>query len=468
MSIILPLNELTPIQHSEIKKDFTCKIPPSQFNPNTTTYECYIKDAKTNSVLIPMRYANKYFDVKLDGFPNGESSDFPSMNKNARCVVKPLTKETDPKKRGRDQVTVVQSALNYLKNHGTVFLGLFTGFGKSFCAIYLSIALKLKTVLLCHLDSVRKQWPDEYTTFSGGTVKVQVVKGSGNKCKLDPTADVYIIGVLKASLMSRDDFINIGTVIVDEAHLTSVAICTKTLFNFHPRYLIGLSATYDKGVVPLMEKFFGSPSDFIIRLENKPFIVYKVQTPFKPEINYVQRYDKGQLKNVLDWVGTVIPSIEENTERWDYIIDEIVTRHTSDKMIILCKRNALAIGLCEILDNCDEPYGRFFDRDKEYDRSKRISIVGMGKGGVGLNDPELTVAIIASDTQDVRQYEGRLRTVNCTLYHLVDNHPSFEKHWKLCEEWYLQKGATIEVIGEKRGRAKTQENNLRLPSKRYV
>lgn len=456
MSIILPLSDLSKIQLAEIRKDFTCKTLPTAYCLESIVYRCYLKDEANDALYIPMRYAKKYFNEK-DGFPNGEASDFPSMNKKVQCKVVPLTKKTDPKKRNRDQDAVLSKALSDLKNHSTVFLGLYTGFGKTACAIYLSIQLGLKTVVLCHLDSVRDQWPGEWNTFSGGTIKVQVVKGS--KCVLDPTADVYIIGVIKASLMSSDDFVNIGTVVVDEAHIASGAIYTKTLLKFHPRYLIGLSATFDKGCVHLMEKYFGSPADFIIRKEIKDFKVIKVQTPFRPEVSYTTVYGK----TVPDW-NAITNSLEENPDRWNYIVDNIITRHPSEKMIILCNRNALVNGICDILESCDEPHAKYIGGTKSWDKSKRILVAGMKKGGVGLNDPDLTVAIIASGTQDVRQYEGRLRTVDCTVYHLVDNYSTCEKHWEPCKEWYLEKGATLEIMGE----ARTQKKKGSVPIKKYV
>ena len=70
-------------------------------------------------------------------------------------------------------------------------------------------------------------------------------------------------------------------------------------------------------------------------------------------------------------------------------------------------------------------------------------ICGFKKGGVGLDDPNLTMGIIASDTRDIRQYEGRIRCTDNTIYHFVDNYCSFENHWDECCEWYEQKGAKV-------------------------
>jgi hypothetical protein len=83
---------------------------------------------------------------------------------------------------------------------------------------------------------------------------------------------------------------------------------------------------------------------------------------------------------------------------------------------------------------------------KNWNKNARVLVAGFKKGGVGLNDPSLTMAIIASDTSDVRQYEGRIRTTDNIIYHVVHNHKSFERHWEPCETWYINKGADVKII----------------------
>lgn len=306
-------------------------------------------------------------------------------------------------------------------------------------AIYLSIKLGLKTMVLCHLDIVKSQWPDEYDKFSDKSVKVQYVKG---KAKLDPDADVYIMGIIKAGHLSDDELMNIGTVIIDEAHISISAAFTETLLKFRPRFLIALSATYDRldGLHRLFYPYFGQPSNFIIRKEKKPFTVYKVYTPFEPIIKYKRK--NGE--KIVDWTK-VINSIESNPIRWQMIVD-IVLKYPEHKMIILCNRQIQSKGIYDLLIQCGESAELLISKKKEWDKTKRVLVAGFKKGGVGLNDPSLNFAIIASDTQDVRQYEGRIRTTNNIIYHIVDYYSAFEKHYKVCEKWYKDKGATIEEI----------------------
>lgn len=303
-------------------------------------------------------------------------------------------------------------------------------------SVYLSIKLGLKTLVLCHLDIVKSQWPDEYDVFSSGTVKVQYVKG--NK-PLDPDADVYIMGIIKAGHLSDEDLMNIGTVIIDEAHISIGAAFTETLLKLRPRFLIALSATYDRldGLHKLFYPYFGLPTNFIIRKEKKPFTVYKVYTPFEPVIKYTRK--NGQ--RVVDW-AKVINSIESNPIRWQMVVD-IVLQYPEEKMIVLGNRVIQSQGIYDLLIKNEESAALLIEKTKVWDKTKRVLVAGFKKGGVGLNDPSLTFAIIASDTQDVRQYEGRIRTTNNIIYHLVDYYSAFEKHYKVCEQWYLEKGATI-------------------------
>ena len=118
------------------------------------------------------------------------------------------------------------------------------------------------------------------------------------------------------------------------------------------------------------------------------------------------------------------------------------------KLLFLCNRNVLAKGIYKLLIKQKEDAVLLIGNTTEWDMNARILVAGF-KGGVGLNDPKLTMAIIASDTKDVRQYEGRIRTTNNIIYHFVDNYEPFENHWNSCQKWYLAKGATIKILGVK-------------------
>ena len=340
MSFALTLSDLNKKERRKYLQDFTVKIEPTQYNPNSQYFRCFLADSKSDMLFLPI---GNWIDIVDEdfGFPNGNS--FKKMSKKAKFVKELLTPETDPSGRERNQVEVVNLAIKRLKERGSVFLECYTGIGKTAMAIFLSIFFGYKTLIVCHLDSVRKQWVEAYEKFSGTTVKIQFI--SGKNCVLDPFADVYIVGVKKASHMHMDDFSEIGTVIVDEIHLSSVTIFTDVLLKIRPRILIGASATPDKcvGTYKFLNLYFGNEKEFIIRREVKNFTVYKFQTTFKPEVSYTM----VQGKSVPNW-NKIIESIEENSERWK-IIANIAIENPNEKIAILCNRNCLAIGIYNIL-----------------------------------------------------------------------------------------------------------------------
>jgi len=468
MAFTLTLSSLSIEQKREILKKFTVSPKKTQYSPNPPAYRCFLADKSTDTLHLPYGMWKLYIDKSV-GFPNGDTKDFPKMNNTATFIRELYTPETDPTGRCRNQPPIIEEALKKLKSKGYVFMALYTGMGKTALAIYLSIKLGLKTVVLCHLDVVRRQWPEEYDNFSGGSVKVQFVEGAN--AKLDPFADVYIIGIQKASKMNESDFINVGTVIVDESHITTVKTFTECLFKFHPRNLIGLSGTPDRpdGLHSVLNLYFGDPKSFIVRKEKKNFTVYKYKTPYKPHLQYVQR----QGKVVPDWHGEggVIDSIERNEDRWKDIVNVCVTNPT-DKIIVLCGRNVLANGVYNLLVEIGEDVALLIGNTKKWNKDARILVAGTKKGGVGMNDPKLTMAIISSDTSDSRQLEGRIRTNNNKIYHFVDDYKTFEKHYLLCEKYYIEKGATIETIyakGKTGTANNTNDENIEdLPKIRYL
>jgi len=441
MSFELELSSLSKEERTDVLKTFTIKGSKTQYEPNPPRYDCFLADSEENKLYLPLGMRKKYIEkLKINNFTEKK---YPKMNEGAKFVKELFTIDTDPKKRKRDQDVVAKLALERLKINNTVFIACFTGYGKMGMGIYFSLVLGLKTLIMSHLKIVREQWGEEYISFTDNTVKIQYLKGKN--AKLNPTADVYIVGINKASKMDKEDFENIGTVIIDEAHIATITAFTKSLFKFQPKYLIGLSATPDRsdGLHSIFKLYFGSPSDFIIRKEIKNFTVYKYQTKFKPDIEYTTV--RGRV--TVNW-NSVIKSIEENAERWE-LIANIVAKHPNEKIIILCNRNCLSIGIYNLLIERGEKAALLIQnktKPKE-EENIRVIVAGFKKGGAGLNDPNLTMAIIASDTQDVRQYEGRIRTTDNIIYHLVDNYKTFENHYIECEKWYLDKGATIEILG---------------------
>lgn len=347
----------------------------------------------------------------------------------------PYTKKTDPKGY-RDQDVVIKKSLEILKEKHVVFLSLPCGFGKTTIGCYLSSFLGLRTVVLCHSSIVNEQWHEEF--LNNGTASVERVR----KDRLDLDCDVHIMGILKASKMSRKQFKNVGLVILDEAHICSITAFTKSLLLFQPKYLIALSATPERsdGMHKIFKTYF--KNSMIKRKELKQFTVYKYNTGIKPLVKYIMY--KGRY--VPHW--TVLKnSLAYNIERQKMIVD--VARKQTEKTMILSDRDEECNNIYNALYKmyCDDeiqmrPY-LFTKRAPKPPEDCNMIVAAIKKAGVGFDDPELKVLIIVTDFKDVRQFEGRLRTVNSTVYDFVDYFQTLENHWKGRERWYKAKGANV-------------------------
>lgn len=437
MSFSISHDELSPKEIDEICKKYTIHERRDPYTPEGTdppAHYVFRNDNSSKCVWLPLRAWKDYYDE----FPNKIEFEYTPLRIENNTSL--YTAETDPTGRGRDQQNVAKQALATLRKDHSILLSLHTGFGKSLTSIYIACKLGYKVAILCHNNTLKRQFKESFEKYT--SAKVQTVMGQK---PLDPKADVYIIGIIKASKMSRKEIqkAGIGTVIIDEVQLVTKTAFSVSIPLFSPLYLIGLSATPDRkdGMHKLLYPYFGPKKSFITRFEVKNFRVIKYETPFKPEIEYT--LIMGQMRQNPN---TKRISIESNKRRHKFIAD-IALAHPEHRIIILCERVIQIEALAKLFKESGADYDTFYGTQKSYRQGCQILVAGIKKGGVGMDDPTLTMLILASYTDDVRQLEGRIRTTDNLIYHIVDNHKSFETKWNKCKQWYLKRGATVEMKG---------------------
>lgn len=428
MAVALDLNE-GKSKKKKILKELTVKTKSSVYNQNAVKLQLFNADRNDGAIYIPLYQYPEYFEE----YPYAKE-DYPRCN--LPFYSKLLTKETDPSGRGRDQDIVVKDAISRLREKHSVFISAFTGFGKSATGIYLMCYFCYKTVILCHNNTIKKQWIDEIDKHTRGRARIQVVSG---KKPFDPKAHVYIVGVLKAKTIPREDVLHVGMVIIDEAHICTITAFTQSLLRFQPRYLVGLSATPERadGMQKLLEVYFGPKKEFIYRFEKKDFTVVKLTTSYQPEISYITIGGK----TILNWTE-MMTKLSGIKERWMELADRAVIEK-KHKIIMMCDRNEMAQNIFEYIEKKGDSAELYIGTKKTWDKSKRILITNVKKGAVGLNDPTLTMLILCCDMKNVKQCEGRIRTTNNVVIDCVDDLSTLENHWGERRKWYERKGATI-------------------------
>lgn len=461
------LSKLTETLKNNIVKKCVIRPTKTQYNENPQPIYCFKIDQTENKIYLPMGvWRDVYGDDEKQAFP--PTRIYPSAKFNYNVEL--FTKETDPKKY-RDQDVVFKEAITRLKKEHTVFLNLPTGFGKSKTAGKIIHELGVTTAILSYSENIRTQFYDVLKECSDA--KIQYVE-SGQKIKKG--MDIYIFGSLAAASLNKEDIDHIGLVVIDEVHQVIETCLTESLFNFQPKYLIGLSATTKRsdGLHKLFELYFGKESEYIYRKEIKNFTICKVNTPFKPDIKY--RLYKG--KNVLDMV-TVANSLAYNNKRNDFIIN-LIKKHPERIIYVLVDRVynckyvfdklktlGIDVGIIigketktpqekEYYDSLTPEGKKEFNRKKKEEQAKytnkkplieyKVIVSTKQAGGTGIDIKTLDMGIIAFSTNEINQFEGRVRVENCIIYDLVDDLKTLEAQWNKRKKWYSDKGATIKYL----------------------
>jgi hypothetical protein len=301
-------------------------------------------------------------------------------------------------------------------------------------SIYLATHYKIPTVIMTHLNTVKDGWLSEIQQHSNG--KAIIVKKEKD---FSLPYDFYIIGIKKMCNISDDAVRHIGMVIIDEAHIATMAAFTHAALKFQPKYLIGLSATPRRqdNLEQVFEIFFGK--NVILRKDSKLFYVIKYKTDYIPTIENIEIWGKQRLNNKL-----YEKSLYCNKERNQTIalIAKVYERRT---ILILCGRVQQIKDIEKFLMNelphkiIDTLHGSKSSYKKDCD----ILVAGIKKAGVGFNDPRLNLLILACEVKDVEQYAGRIRALDKIIIDLVDKHRICENKWNLRKEWYLDHSAVI-------------------------
>ncbi len=367
------------------------------------------------------------------------------------------------------QSKIISEAKSALGKHGCVMVSAYPGFGKTFCAIRLACTIRLKTLIVINKLVLLKQWEESIIKFcpnatvhcittktltkpelkeraklmglaTTGTVADLRERLGGNLSL--PDADFYIVNAQNIEKQSDTFYADIGTVIVDEAHLIMAETLSRSLQYLFPRYLIGLTATPYRpdDLNCLLDLYFGEDNK-LIRTLTREHIVYKVDTGFTPK---VERTNDG----TLNW-GSVLSSQAESEKRNKLIVD-LITRFADRNILVIVKRVGHGNYIENELRKCGESVTTLLGSNQEYDRDARV-LIGTGqKVGVGFDHAKLDLLLLAADVEEYFiQYLGRVfRTTDGIpiVLDLVDNNSVLKKHFATRSSVYKKHGGTIKIF----------------------
>jgi len=360
-------------------------------------------------------------------------------------IKRPLREEYPPMKikfegmPREEQKEIISESISKLNKTGTVMISAYPGFGKTACSIYLSCSIKMKVLIIVNKIILIKQWEESIMKFCKNATIQKITPKSQKK-----DADFYIINAQNTQKMGGQFFSDIGTLIVDEAHLIMAETLCKSLQYIHPRYVMGLSATPYRpdGLNKLLDLYFG-PEKIVRKLWRDHF-VYKINSSFKPKVEYM-------FNGKLNW-NSVIDSQANNVKRNELII-QLSKKFKDRNILILCKRVSQAEFLEKRLNEENESVTSLIGSNQEFDKNARI-LVGTGqKVGTGFDHPKLDMLILASDIEQYFiQYLGRVfrvKDIVPIIIDIVDKNPVLSKHYRTRLQVYKNHGGKVKECDEK-------------------
>lgn len=414
MSIKVNIKDLTNDSIKKIQDELIIKIE-NKFGFGEPKY-IYPYTMENNIVQLPFTYAVQNLQIKRP-----LRTIFPQIN------LKFEGKLLD------EQKIIYKEALNNLSKNGSIMISCYPGFGKTCLAINLSINIGFKTLIIVNKIVLIKQWQESILKFCK-TATIQILSPKSKK----EDVDFYIINAQNVEKIYKNFFLDIGNVIVDEAHMIMAETLSRSLKYIYPRYLIGLTATPYRpdGLDTLLDFYFGTYK--IIRKLHREHIVYKISTNFKPQI-------EKTIQGKINWNS--ILDFQANNEERNNLIIKIIQKFKDRNFLVLVKRVEQGKYLINELEKIGESVTNLIGNNQEFDKDARVLVGTCQKVGVGFDHSKLDSLILATDLEEYFiQYLGRIFRTKIGIpivFDFVDNNNILKKHYKTRLETYKNHGGII-------------------------
>lgn len=358
--------------------------------------------------------------------------DYPRVNLLFRGTLRP------------NQIEVGKEAIEQLELHGTTTLALCTGFGKTVVAAALACHLGLLPLVLFHLGTINVQ---QLNTFQRDTNAIVWVVGENPP----PGYNVILCMREKLHYIVPEILRQVGTFIIDEAHLHCTFENIQNLLQLTPRYIILQTATLKKpdGLHRIMHAMVGTHN--VKRKSTVPFDV--VQVPVY-SVYPIELNKKGK----PDWSATKrFTAVDEgrNFQGAQIAMNAVQQGH---KPLILAHHVEHVYAMEAILRQQQQEVSVMCENKKNY-HDANILVGSVSKIGTAFDAATLCVdyrgipfdvliimGSFYSKTILVQCIGRVLRAPAATVYHLVNvNNKTYVKHWNFCLKWYKKKAKSVSI-----------------------
>lgn len=316
--------------------------------------------------------------------------------------------QLDPRRMQDQAVAACLASLRKSPWGGGAVLSLPPGYGKTACALYITVELGVKTLVLVHTKVLVEQWRERIEAFVANA-RVEVVTAT----KVPPGlgACTHVIVMLQTVLAQAKrgaagwvDEVR-GLVIVDETHHICARTLSQAMATVGARYRLGLSATPERkdGLHPMLHALVG-PMAFRCERQENPDVVVSV-------VRYTCETEEPAPDT---FVGQVTRAAADEA-RQSKLEDVIAKAHAEGRyVIVMSDRLGQLYDFRQRLEECGQiPTYLAVGGGKEDgggpDMAARpVVLATYAYAAEGMDIPVLNTCILATPRLDVKQCVGRI------------------------------------------------------------
>lgn len=325
---------------------------------------------------------------------------------------------------------------------GGGILSLYTGAGKTVCAIKIISLICKKTIIIVHKEFLMNQWMERIREF---TPDARIGRIQGSVIDIE---NKDIVLAMMQTLYNQEKKFNLdsfGLCIVDEVHRIGSSQFHKSLFQLHTPYWLGISATVNRKdqMDKLIFMFMG---DIIYSIERKGDDFVSVRginySSSDEHYNEVPTNYRGEVA-----YSTLVSKICGYEPRSDFIIrviSDLIQENPKSQILLLGHIRAMLEYMCKKLQDNGVSCGFYVGGMKQCDlddtaNTKQVVLSTYMMSSEALDIPTLSTLVLSSPKTDIIQCVGRiLRKKHETpiIIDIIDSHNTFQNQWSKRRVYY--------------------------------
>lgn len=301
------------------------------------------------------------------------------------------------------QKNIIDTIYSEIKNKESCIACLYTGWGKTFAAIYISHLLSVKTLIIVNKESLMQQWKEQIKFFTG--IDAGIIQG--NKIDLNSPITIGMIQSISMKEYPKDTFNQFSFTVYDETHHYCSKVFSNAFYKIGSKYNLGLTATLKRAdkLEHTLEWFLGKPAVNIQLLIIEPQI--QIHNYYEYPDTTIKYLPNGKVNT-----PSSITSITEIPSRDEFLLNFIKICYSSNRnILVLTDRKAHCDRLYRFL-NDNHSVGIYYGGMKQEDLKKsnecKIILATYQMASEGYDNPKLDTLILASPKGNVEQAVGRI------------------------------------------------------------